>query len=97
MHLPLLLIATDHASKSFHQNDILMGKTIVITSGLLAIATWFGAEYLFLLVHASPLVDFALYACFPFFVVVFLVSLFIVRVRHPGAGIATRRAFFVLR
>ena len=74
-----------------------LGKTIVITSGLLAAATWFGAEYLFMLVHQSPLIDFALYACFPFFVVVFLLSLFIVRIRRPSTGGATRKAFFVLR
>ena len=74
-----------------------MGKKIVIISGLLAAVTWFGAEYLLILVHASPLIDFALYVCFPFFVVVFLVSLFIVRVRRSDAGVSTKRAFFVLR
>ena len=74
-----------------------MGKKIVITSGLLAFATWFGAEYLLILVRASPLIDFALYACFPFFLAVFLLSLFIVRVRRSGTSTATRRIFFGLR
>lgn len=74
-----------------------MGKTIVIASGLLAIASWFGGEYLLPYLHASHLIDFALYACFPFFVAVFLLSLFIVRVRRSNAGPATKRAFLILR
>ena len=74
-----------------------MGKTIVIISGLLAAATWFCAEYLLILVHQSPLIDFALYVCFPFFLLVFVVSLFVVRTRRASVSVATRRVFFVLR
>jgi proline iminopeptidase len=72
-----------------------MGKKIVIASGLLAAASWFGAKYLLILMHASQLADFALYACFPFFVAVFVLSLFIVRVRRASAR--TRSSFFVMR
>jgi len=73
-----------------------MGKLIVISSGLLAIVTWFGAEYLSIYVH-SPLSDFALYGCFPFFTLIFLLSLFIVRTRRSSFDPMTRIVFRVMR
>jgi proline iminopeptidase len=72
-----------------------MGKKIVLFSGVLALLTWLAGPILHGL-H-SPLADFDRYACFPFFTVVFLLSLFLVRIRRSGFDPVMRTTFRWIR
>ena len=73
-----------------------MGKMIVIGSGLLALATWLAGRFLMENIQ-SPLADFTLFICLPFFAVIFLLSLFLVRKdrfsRHEDHRFIWRRRF----
>ncbi|HXB93414.1 MAG TPA: alpha/beta hydrolase [Puia sp.] len=68
-----------------------MGKKIVIAAGLLALASWLGGRIL--ASYHSPLSDFVRFLCFPFFTIVFLVTLFALRTRRSGLAPAARTAF----
>jgi pimeloyl-ACP methyl ester carboxylesterase len=60
--------------------NCLIIKRTIIASGILAVIAFFAGEALYL--RNSPLADFVRMACFPFFTLVFLLSLFLVRFRR---------------
>jgi proline iminopeptidase len=72
-----------------------MSKKIVIASGLLALASWLAGRLL--VSYHSPLSDFARFLCLPFFTVVFLLSLFLVRTRRSSLDPTARATFRWLR
>lgn len=72
-----------------------MGKIIVIGSGLLAALSWFAGQ--FLSSHHSSVADFVQLLCFPLFIVVFLLSLFLVHTRRSSVDRTTKTVFRWMR
>jgi proline iminopeptidase len=73
-----------------------MGKIIVVVSGLLALLVFPAGVILHDVFH-SPLADFLRFVCCPFFILVFLLSLFGVRTRRSSINPTTRKIFLGLR
>jgi proline iminopeptidase len=73
-----------------------MGKKILFISGLLAVLTFFSGRILHDNFH-SPIADFIRFACFPFFTLVFLFTLFLLRVRRVGYSPSYRTVIRTLR
>src|SRR5258708_38348325 len=65
-----------------------MNKIIIFGSGILAALAFFAVRILDR--YHSPLTDFTAYLLLPFFCLVFLLSLFLVRIRHLPSGPLTR-------
>jgi proline iminopeptidase len=72
-----------------------MGKRVIIVSGILT-ALAFLAGILLDKLH-SPLTDFVGLLCFPFFMMVFVCSLFLVRLRRSSTNHTTRKIFIAMR
>src|ERR1700729_2659146 len=72
-----------------------MGKRVIIASGILTALAFLAGKLLDKL-H-SPLTDFVGLLCFPFFVVVFVCSLFLLRLRRSSTNNTTRKIFIAMR
>ncbi|MBS1659596.1 MAG: alpha/beta fold hydrolase [Bacteroidetes bacterium] len=72
-----------------------MGKKIIIGSGILSVLAFFGSQ--FLESHHSPLTDFTRIICFPFFTLVFLLALFLTRIRQISPKPLVRKIFRGMR
>lgn len=72
-----------------------MGRIIIVVCGILSAIAWFAGG--FLNSQHSPLTDFTRIVCFPVFTLLFLVALFITRIRRISQRPATRNFFRGLR
>jgi proline iminopeptidase len=72
-----------------------MGRIIIINSGILAFLAFLAGEEL--KKYHSPLVDFIWFVCLPFFMLVFLAALFLVRIRRISSHPVTRNIFRGMR
>lgn len=72
-----------------------MYRKLIVACGILAALVYFAGQLLDS--HHSPLTDFTEYLLFPFYCLVFLISLFLVRIRRISSSPLTRNIFRGMR